>query len=236
MRSKSSFFYFLVFFQTTFSLSQVILPVDEYSQEINRYESIPDFTYSQPLNHISYDLLSFMIGDYSVYYERVPSANYGIEVGLGVTGTNLLREMFKGMSQIVLNEFQGVKEINTPGSTFKIAYKYYPKSMAPGGGYVQLQYAFRQYNSTFNFDQAYRGKNDSDLKGSRINNEIRLIFGKSAYFGNSRVLSGVFAGFGLKYMVYDQLDYSDSLGEYYLKPYNMYFFAIYIGWKIGFAY
>ena len=203
-------------------------------------------------NVIRFDVYAILIGDYSLYYERVLNTKFSLEFGGGLTGKNWLAHLYSNLysSGPDLGQFtESYNTSNALGSTFKCGLKFYPGAFAPEEFYIQVQYAFRQYNELYKFNTARSNlSNVNDLNAASIFNELRLLFGSAKFFGSGdRWMGDLFGGIGMKARNIDEVNYRpDGVTNIYGYNEPQYRFytssvqdiklAIYLGWKIGYAF
>jgi hypothetical protein len=161
-------------------------------------------------NHIlKINPFAFGRGDIPIYYENNFSGRLSLEVGVGLTIKDFLRETYSDSSMIKFN--YNTNEEAKLGYSYRIGLRYYAASYGnePEGIYFGLNFRNQTYNSTLS---SFRDITAQDEKLQVNNRDIFLSLGY-VYLIDENTYIDPFIGFGVRTRSYDEV-LSDGNGGY----------------------
>ncbi len=173
------------------------------SKDVEVFDQGDDYEYFEkknsdnPKNVIKINPLDAISGSFPIYFERVLSNKFSVEVGVGLTATSewnitINQELFEN------SDYEGFHKGKT-GLMFKIGARYYAGrgDDAPEGTYFALEYQTKNYK----FD-AYPIVNGSRFQGALVESSvsntdlIRILFGYQSEGSSSNFVWDPYIGIG----------------------------------------
>lgn len=166
-------------------------------------------------NIIKVNVVSFLIGDFPIYYEGNFTNSITGEIGIGIT----LRNFFNDLLDADFESFGEEGRHATLGYSFRGGVKFYPSTGddAPYGYYIFPQIQYRKYNTLVDECNA-SGSSLNQLKESKINIDYKIEFGYQDYFESNLIIDYYF-GFGVRKKNHQSIDcnYNNTTGMYDLE-------------------
>jgi hypothetical protein len=193
----------------------------------------------QPKNIIKINPLEVLNASFPVFYERVLSPKFSVEIGIGVTTiTSNFAEFQTALLGDIGSAYEGFYKGKT-GPLLKLGFRYYAGKGddAPEGAYFALEYQMKKYN----FD-AYKLNANGDrtysapYQASSVTNSelLRILFGYQ-YEGNSNFTWDPYIGLGWRQTTFNG-NYLGDNRQVLLGSVSAYKPVFIIGFKMGVAF
>lgn len=200
-----------VFFALSFSV-QIFAQDNSNSGQIRVYDSYQPTNGStvSERNKISINPLNVLIGDYSIFYERMITDIFSIEASVGLTYTNYMRDF-----SLFDSDYQNsnINSESQMGITYSIAPKLYLNDDDFEGTYISLYFRSRTYNSIASSTD-YSSVSLAPTEQYYRFNTGTFNFGHNYHLGN-HVLLDCYVGVGLRFTTNNLIEesYSSTTGN-----------------------
>ena len=185
-------------------------------------------------NAIKFDPLQIAIGDIEVYYERILSAGFALEAGVGITRRNYA----VGWNDYSLDNLGRNVDIKT-GYAFSFAFrKYLQSSEELQGPYVALGMKFLQYKTDFEVIDSTGVLTDFEFSDVRKYTNVELLAGYQLLPQTSNLFVDAYIGVAYRRKDFEVV-HSESVNDplsYTIEGEDGNDLAFRIGAKIGFGF
>ncbi len=190
-------------------------------------------------NTLKINPLAALVGDMPLYYERVLSPKFSVEIGVGITlksslASGLATEIGFGGTDLGDNIVVDKTAIGSYGS---VALRYFPTSRSntiPEGLYFSLASRYRKYSFDIHLD------NENAPFPDKQSSITQLDLGRITVgyvWLNDRFTSEVFGGFGVRKVNIDTHFYNPE-NNYAIEPLSKGYQtpALIVGYRLGFSF
>lgn len=186
------------------------------------------------VNAVKIDPIQIVFGDFRLFYERLLTNQYSVEVGVGITGRNYAADVF----DYSLDDLGDNIDID-PGYNFSIAVRhYFRESEEMIGPYISLGFDTRKYNTTYSVIDSSGALTGDTFKDVRRLSTLYATFGFQAIPLSSNIFGDFYIGAGVRSVDFDIVRADDVRRPetYFISNTNEYRPAILVGVKLGFGF
>lgn len=146
-------------------------------------------------NLIKLNTLSFLRGEFPVYFERAITHDVSVELAAGVTFRNYIGTPASGDD---VDDYSAGTEVKF-GPSVHAGFRYYfLADVEPQGGYLHLDFAHLEYIKDIRAKDANGDLTDTRYRDERVYNDIRLLGGYQLLSATSNWLFDLYGGIGLR--------------------------------------
>jgi hypothetical protein len=185
-------------------------------------------------NVIKVNTLSFLRGEFPVYYERAITHDVSVEIGAGVTFRNYIPLTMEGD---YVDDYSAGTEIKI-GPSFHAGFRYYfLDDIEPQGGYLHLDFAYLEYIKDIRTKNAQGEFTEVKYRDTQTYNDIRLLYGYQVLSATSNWLFDFYGGVGLRDQratnVVENYDIATNVWSYEINEIDQVVPAVFLGVKVG---
>lgn len=185
-------------------------------------------------NVIKLNALSFLRGEFPVYYERAITHDVSVELAVGVTFRNYIGTPASGDD---VDDYSAGTEVRF-GPSVHAGFRYcFLPDVEPQGGYLHLDFAHLEYIKDIRAKDANGDLTDTRYRDQRVYNDIRLLGGYQMLSATSNWLFDLYGGIGLRNRrmetVTELYDTATGLWSYEFETIDDAVPALFLGVKVG---
>jgi hypothetical protein len=185
-------------------------------------------------NVIKLNALSFLRGEFPVYYERAITHDVSVELAAGVTFRNYIGTPASGDD---VDDYSAGTEVKF-GPSVHAGFRYYfLADVEPQGGYLHLDFAHLEYIKDIRAKDANGDLTDTRYRDERVYNDIRLLGGYQMLSATSNWLFDLYGGIGLRNRrmetVTELYDTTTGVWSYEFETIDDAVPALFLGVKVG---
>lgn len=186
------------------------------------------------INAVKVDPIQIVFGDFRLFYERLITDQYSVELGVGITGRNYAADVF----DYSLDDLGDNVDIKS-GYNFSIALRhYFRESEEMIGPYLSLGFDTRKYQTNFSVIDTSGALTGDTFEDVRRFSTLYATFGIQAIPLSSNVFGDFYIGVGVRKVDFDIVRADDIRRPetYSISNTSEYRPAVLAGVKLGFGF